>query len=188
MKLYLYTYQYEQIKKEGYKSLALFDKRTNLYKQRLHVYDANAGSTKIKDILAYMEKTFKGRLRSICVITEPAPIKEYKHSYLNYLIHHADILSFDLNRLIKDGLVEAIYCKDNRKTILKDPNFENIYPVQPDEIDKTPYDWDLSGQKKYIKYSPWSTIKHYFLVLKKGYIPPEYITLEVDNSSKRKLF
>ncbi|MDY6407616.1 MAG: hypothetical protein SPL08_02790 [Pseudomonadota bacterium] len=175
MKLYLYTYQYDKIKEEGYKSLSLFDKRTNLYKQRLHIYDNNAGSDKIKDILAYLEKTFHGRLRSICVITEPAPIKEYKHPYLNNLVHHADVLSFDLDQLIKDGIVEAIYCKDNRATILKDPYFENIYPVKPDEIDRMPYDWDLSGTKKYIKFSPWSTIKHYFLVLKDGYVPAKYI-------------
>ena len=185
MKLYLYTYQYDKIKKEGYKSLSLFDKKSDLYKQRLHVYDASAGSNKIKDILAYMEKTFSGRLRSVCVITEQAPIKEYRHPYLNNLIHHADILSFDLDQLIKDGIVENIYCKDNKKTILKNPNFENIYPVKPNEIDLTPYDWDLCGTKKYQKYSPWSTIKHYFLVLKDGYIPAKYITLEVDNSDKR---
>ena len=62
MKLYLYTYQYDKIKKEGYKSLSLFDKRINLYKQRLHVYDNNAGSKKIKDILLYLEKTFISKI------------------------------------------------------------------------------------------------------------------------------
>lgn len=175
MKLYLYTYHYNKIKKEGYKSLYLFNKNSDIYKQRLHVYDSYAGSSKIEDILLYLDKTFPARLRSICVLTEPAPIKEYKHSYLNNLVHTADVLSLDLDELLNDGIVEAIYCKDNRKTILKEPYFENIYPVKPDEIDLTPYDWDLCGKKIYQKYSPWSTIKHYFLVLKDGYIPTKYI-------------
>lgn len=185
MKMYLYTYNYKDIAKEGYKSLSLFDPKSDVFQQRLHVYTNNAGSDKIEDILAYLDKTFKGRLRSICVITQPAPIKEYKHSFLNRLVHQADLISFNLDELIKDDLIEAIYCKDNRQTILTNPNLENIYPVRVDEIDTTPYDWDLCGTEAYIKYSPWSSIKHYFLVLKKGYIPTKYISLEIDNSKNR---
>ena len=173
------------IKKEGYKSLALFDPSSDVFQQRLQVYNNNAGSDKIEDILAYLDKTFPNRLRSICAITQPAPVKEYKHSFLNRLVHQADLISFDLDKLIQDDLIEAIYCKDNLKTILTNPNFENIYPISVNEIDTTPYNWDLSGDERYIKYSPWSTIKHYFLVLKKGYIPIKYITLEKDNSKNR---
>ena len=84
-------------KKEGYKSLVLFDRNSDIFKQRLHVYDKIVGSSEVKNILAYLEKSFPGRLRSICVITEPAPIKEYKHSYLDYLVHHADVLSFTVH-------------------------------------------------------------------------------------------
>lgn len=175
MKVYLYSYQYNKIKKEGYKSLAVFDKSSDLFQRGLHLYDRCAGSSKAEDILSYLEKTFPGRLRSVCVITEPAPVKEYKHPYLNYLVHHADVLSFDLEQLIKDKIVEAIYCKDNRKTVLKDPNFENIYPVRLDELTENKYNWELCGQKKYIQHSPWSTIPHYFLVLTKGYIPAKYV-------------
>lgn len=43
----------------------------------------------------------------------------------------------------------------------------------------------LKDDQTPIPFSPWATIKHYFLVLTKGYIPPEYITLEVDNSKNR---
>ena len=113
MKVYLYTYQREKIKKEGYKSLALFEKNSDFYQKGLHLHDNTAGSHKEEDILAYLESTFTGRLRSVCVLTNPAPIKKYKHPYLDYLVHHADVLSYDLDTLLKDGLVEAIYCKDN---------------------------------------------------------------------------
>lgn len=179
MRVYLYTYAYEKIKKEGYKSLFLFDKESDDYKNALQIHKRSANSENIDDIVAYLEQTFNGRMRSICVVSEKAPIEEYKHPYLNYLVHHADVISFDLNQLINDGIVEAIYCKDLRETILTNPSFENIYKIDDiKDIDLTPYDWHLCGNDEYIKYSPWATIKHYFLVLKNGYIPTKYISLE----------
>lgn len=186
MKVYLYTYAYENIKKEGYKSLAMFDKDNEDTKKRLLVHRSSAKSENTEDIIAYLEQTFKGRLRSICVVTDMAPIEEYKHPYLNNLVRQADVISFDLNKLIEDGIVEAVYCKDLRETILTNPGFENIYKVNNiNDIDLEPNDWHLCGNDEYIKYSPWATIKHYFLVLSKGYIPPECITLEIDNSKTR---
>ena len=87
---------------------------------------------------------------------------------------------------MKDGVVEAVYCKDLRQSVLINPAFENIYKLNGlDEIDTEPYDWRLCGEKEYQKYSPWATIKHYMLVLKDGYVPPRYITLETDNSAAR---
>lgn len=186
MKVYLYTYAYDQIKKDGYKSLAMFYKNNEDIKERLMIHKSSAKSENPDDIIAYLEQTFEGRLRSICVVSEMAPVEEYKHPYLNWLVHHADVLSFDLDKLIADGLVEGVYCKDLRETILVDSSLENIYKIKDiNDIDLTPYDWHLCGGDEYIKYSPWATIKHYFLVLTKGYIPPEYITLELDNSKAR---
>ena len=89
-------------------------------------------------------------------------------------------------QLIKDNIVEAIYCKDLRQTALIDTSFENINKINDiNEIDLSPNDWSLCEQEKYKNISPWATIKHYFLVLTKGYIPSEYIKLEIDNSSLR---
>lgn len=188
MKVYLYTYAYDKIKTEGYKSLSLFDKDGDYYKNALMMHQNSAKSDNPEDILAYLERTFEGRLRSICVITDMAPVQEYKHPYLNWLIHRADVLSFDLNQLIDDGIVEAIYCKDLRETALKDASFENIYKINNiEEIDLIPNDWHLCEDEKYNGLSPWATIKHYFLVLKNGFIPAKYVTLEVDNSTKRKI-
>ena len=186
MKVYLYTYAYDKIKKEGYKSFSMFDKNSEHCKNSLWTHKSSAKSENPDDILKYLENTFDGRLRSVCVITDIAPQEEYKHPYLNNLVHHADVISFDLDELIANGIVEAVYCKDLRETILTNPGFENIYKVNNiNDIDLEPNDWHLCGNDEYIKYSPWATIKHYFLVLSKGYIPPEYITLEIDNSKTR---
>lgn len=168
MKVYLYTYAYENIKKEGYKSLALFDKNDEDIQKRLLVHRSSAKTENPNDIIDYLEETFEGRLRSVCVITDIALQEEYKHPYLNNLVHQADIISFDLNKLITDEIVEAVYCKDLRETILNNPSFENIYKINDiNDIDFSPNDWHLCGNDEYIKYSPWSTIKHYFLVLTK---------------------
>ena len=187
MKVYLYTYAYDKIKKEGYKSLSVFDKDSDYYKNALLIHKNSAKSDNFDDILSYLEKTFEGRLRSVCVITDIAPVQEYQHPYLNWLVHYADVISFDLNQLIKDGIVEAIYCKDLRQTALKDASFENIYKINNvEEVDLTPNDWHLCEEERYKSFSPWATIKHYFLVLKNGFIPTEYATLEIDNSAARK--
>lgn len=179
MKVYLYTYAYEKIKVEGYKSLAMFDKNSEHYKNALLTHRHSAKSDNLEDILAYLESTFNGRLRSICVVTEMAPIEEYAHPYLNYLVHNADVISFDLNQLINDEVVEAIYCKDLRQTALSDASYENIYKIDDiNEIGLERCDWHLCEKEEYSALSPWATIKHYMLVLKKGYIPAEYITLE----------
>lgn len=188
MKVYLYTYAYESIKVEGYKSLAMFDKNSEHCKNAAQTHRHSAKSENLDDILAYLEKTFEGRLRSICVVTEMAPVEDYAHPYLNYLVHHADVISFDLNRLINDGVVEAIYCKDLRQTALSDASYENIYKIENiANISLEPCDWHLCEKAEYKGLSPWVTIKHYMLVLKNGYIPPKYITLEVDNSKKREI-
>lgn len=179
MKVYAYTYEYDKIKSEGYKSLAMFDKNSEHFKGILMTHRHSAGSEDPGKIIAYLERTFPGRLRSVCVLTETAPVREYAHPYLNCLVHNADIVSFDLDRLIKDGLVEAVYCKDIRKTVLTEPYFENIYKVNDlSSLGDEPCDWHLCETEKYKNVSPWATVKHYMLVLTNGYIPSEYVMHE----------
>ena len=84
--------------------------------------------------------------------------------------------------------MEAVYCKDLRQTALNNPSYENIYKIENiEEVGLEPCDWHLCEKEEYKGCSPWATIKHYMLVLTKGYIPSEYITLEVDNSMKREI-
>lgn len=114
---------------------------------------------------------------------EKAPIENYEHPYLDYLVHNAAVISFELDDLLKDDLVEMIYCKDILETAKTDIDFENVYEIKnPAEIDTTPLDW----HKCIPKFgSPYNMLRHYILVLSKGFIPPEYLTLE--NSLFRQL-
>lgn len=171
MRLYCFTFYSEQIKKKGYLSLA-----ANKDPKQAWVYARRAGSDKIEDIKAYLEKQFEGRSRSICVLTEMPKKEEYEHPYLNHIVHHADIVSFELDDLIKDGLVEAVWCKDNHETAKINPDVENIYRLDCfDEIDCSPLPWH---DAKEAYGSPYNMLRHYFLVLTKGYIPREYIKVE----------
>lgn len=170
MRLYCYTYFADKIMKEGYLSAAV---RPN---PCLSIYAAMAGSDDEEEIKKYLEKTFPGRLRSICCLTETAPVEKYEHPYLDCLAHQASIVSFDLDELLANHLVEAIYCKDNSETALTDIEKENICQINDiSEIDTTPLNWHACAERY---GSPYNMLRHYILVLTKGYIPPEYITLE----------
>ncbi len=55
MKVYSYTFCYDKIKEEGYKSLALFDKESETYKNKLWTHRYSAKTDDFDDILVYME-------------------------------------------------------------------------------------------------------------------------------------
>ena len=131
MRLYCYTYHAEKILQEGYLSVA-----ANPNPKQLEMYARKAGSTDFEDIKRYLEQTLPGRTRSISCLTEKAPIEDYEHPYLDYLVHNAAVISFELDDLLKDGLVEMIYCKDNSETAKTDIDFENVYEIKnPVEIE-----------------------------------------------------
>ena len=171
MRLYCYTYHAEKILQEGYLSVA-----ANPNPKQLEMYACKAGSTDFEDIKRYLEQTLPGRTRSISCLTEKAPIEDYEHPYLDYLVHNAAVISFELDDLLKDGLVEMIYCKDNSQTAKTDIDFENVYQINtPAKIDTSPLDWHGCSPRY---GSPYNMLRHYILVLSKGFIPPGYLTLE----------
>ena len=85
MKMYVYTYAYDKIKQEGYKSLAMFDKNSDHCKNILRTHRHSAKSDNYDNIWTYLEQSFEGRLLSICVVTEIAPVENYAHPYFNLL-------------------------------------------------------------------------------------------------------
>lgn len=173
MRLYCYTYFPEAVLKEGYLSAA---NQSN--PKQLIVYKSQAKSEDFGVIKQYLESTFPGRTRSICALTEYAPLAEYEHPYLNYLVHHAAVVSFDVDELEAAGLLEAVYCKDGKEAVKEDITQENIRKLNGvEEIDAAPLDWRCCSEKY---GSPYNVLRHYMLVLTKGYIPPEYIRLEID--------
>lgn len=170
MRLYCYTYHAEKILQEGYLSVA-----ANPNPKQLEMYARKAGSTDFEDIKKYLEKTLPGRTRSISCLTEKAPIEDYEHPYLDYLVHNAAVISFELDDLLKDGLVEMIYCKDNSQTAKADIDFENVFEIKnPAEIDTSPLNWHQCSEAY---GSPYNMLRHYILILSKGFIPPEYLRL-----------
>lgn len=173
LKLYIYLWPdvLEKVLREGYLSASLQENPTVFW-----VYRGYAKSEKKEDIINYLESTFKGRFRSISCLTAPAPVEDYAHPYLDNLVKSAKTIAIDASRMIEDGLIEAIYCKDCSKTSREEMEFENIYKVEGlEEIDFSPLDWHSCD----VKFgSPYNMIRHYMLVLRDGKIPPEYIEVE----------
>lgn len=164
MKLYHYAPKKNSVKTEGLLSISKISRNLKPYIHR-------AGSDKKEDIIKWLDSTFAGRSRAISCLTETIKSKGNDIT-LKKIIDATECYSFELDNLIKDGLVESIWCKNG-----SDPNGcnENIYQIQPHEIDFSPLSWEKVDVKNNLLYA---VIRHYFIVLKEGYIPPQYLKKE----------
>ena len=128
--------------------------------ENLQHYADRAGSTKKEDILAYLESTFKGRSRSISVLTEPIPDNANK-KLLEFRNSCQHVVLPPVEKLINAGIVEEIR-SGNRP-----------YNV----VDKMDYseriDWNRSLSGLLFKNIP-----HYMIVLTSGKIPPSFLSNE----------
>ena len=79
------------------------------------------------------------------------------------------LFSFELNDLIKDGLIESIWCKNGSDA---EGLNEKIYQATPEEIDLLPLTWEKVDNSKGMLYV---VVRHYLIVLKDGVIPSKYI-------------
>lgn len=141
-------------------------------KNDLRKYHDRAGSTERVLILKWLDKTILGRSRSISCLTES--IKwQGNDSMLKEIVENSELFSYDLDELIRDGLVEKIYCKNG-----SDANgaHENFFEVSFNEIDFSPLTWEKCSCEKGLLYA---VVRHYMLVLKDGLIPPCYLHHEV---------
>ena len=174
MKLYHYAPKENTVFKNGLLSVSKLDE-SDLLKKYTHVHRANSQNR--DDIMAWLENTFKGRSRSVSCLTEPIQWQG-NDIVLTKIVNHSILLSFNLEELIKDGLVESVWCKNG-----SDPEGcnERLYQVKPEEIDFSPLPWENVDASKELLYA---VIRHYLIVLKEGYIPSQYITLEKDNPNK----
>lgn len=164
MKLYHYAPKENTIMKDGLLSLAKGRKDLRCYAHR-------AGSDKREDVLAWLEQTFFGRSRSISCLTEP--IKwQGNDEVLKKIVEGCELFSFELDDLIKAGIVEAIWCKNGSAAGGLN---EHFYKVKDEEVDFSPLPWEKVDASKDLLYA---VIRHYLLVLKDGVIPPEYLTKE----------
>jgi hypothetical protein len=128
--------------------------------ENLQHYADRAGSTKKEDILAYLESTFKGRSRSISVLTEPIPDNANK-KLLEFRNSCQHVVLPPVEKLINAGIVEEIR------------SGKRPYNV----VDKMDYseriDWNRS-----ISGLLFKNIPHYMIVLTSGKIPPSFLSNE----------
>lgn len=144
-------------------------------------YALPAKSNKKKDIIAWMEKVFPGRSKAISCLTEPIKWRG-NDSVLKGIVRRSVLVSFELNDLIKAGLVESIWCRDDsahkgRKYVYEDST-QYFYKVPLKNIDVSPLQWEKVNVKNQVM---WGAVRHYMIVLKKGIIPAEYLRLEKNN-------
>ena len=161
LRLYHYAPKKNTIKKDGLLSISMVERDLKPYIHR-------ACSENKDDIIKWMESTFHGRSRAISCLTETIKYKG-NDPVLKKIVDGTELFSFELDDLINDGLVEAIYCKDGSDE--KGCN-EFFYEVKANEIDTSPLSWNKVDVTKGLLYA---VIRHYLIVLKEGFIPAKYI-------------
>ena len=137
----------------------------------LRAYAHRAGSENRDEIMAWLDKTFAGRSRAISCLTEP--IKwQGNDAVLRKIVDRSALFSFELDDLLKAGLIESIWCKNGSDA---GGYNEKFFEVKPEDIDLSPLTWEKVDAAKNLLYA---VVRHYLIVLKDGYIPPQYLTSE----------
>ncbi|MGN0919598.1 MAG: hypothetical protein ACI4OR_02420, partial [Alphaproteobacteria bacterium] len=131
-------------------------------------YEKRFGADEPDKISVCLEKTFLGRSRAISVLTEPVKWQG-NDPMLKEWVDQKELLVIDFDGLIKDGLIESIWCKNGSKA---DGTDEKIFQIEPSQIDFLPLPWHLCSKEKGLFFA---VVRHYFLVMKDGIIPPKYI-------------
>lgn len=165
-KLYHYCPKNNSVAREGiYSVFRAGDEVLGKYYKR-------AGSEIREDVLQWLEKSFSGRSRAVSCLTEKI-VWEGNDPMLKDLVAENSLFSFDLDELICDGLVEAVYCKEG-----SGPNGENesFKKTDPEKMDFSPLPWHLCNKEKGLLFG---VIRHYLIVLNSGFIPSRYLTEEV---------
>lgn len=164
MRLYHYAPIENTVLSDGVLSISCIQKDLRAYAHR-------AGSNNREEILAWLDKTFYGRSRAISCLTEPIKWQN-NDSVLKRIVENSALFSFDLSELVKDNLVEAIWCKNGSAA---GGYNEKFFQVSPEEIDFSPLKWERVDAAKDMLYA---VIRHYLIVMKNGVIPPKYLTRE----------
>lgn len=165
-KLYHYCPRNNSVAREGiYSVFRAGDEVLGKYYKR-------AGSEIREDVLQWLEKSFSGRSRAVSCLTEKI-VWEGNDPMLKDLVAENSLFSFDLDELICDGLVEAVYCKEGSGSNGENESFKK---TDPKKMDFSPLPWHLCNKEKGLLFG---VIRHYLIVLNSGFIPPRYLTEEV---------
>ena len=164
MRLYHYAPKENTVLEQGLLSICKAPRDLRAYAHR-------AGTQNRDEIMAWLDRTFTGRSRAISCLTEP--IKwQGNDAVLKAIVDRSALFSFELDDLIKAGLVESIWCKNGSDA---GGYNEKFFEVKPEEIDLSPLTWEKVDAAKDLLYA---VIRHYLIVFKDGYIPPEYLREE----------
>lgn len=164
LKMYHYAKPNNTIRQDGLLAICRAPKNLNRYANRAH-------SEARDDIIRWLDSTFDGRSRSVSCLTEPIRWQN-NDPMLKEIVDTSELISFDLEQLVKDGIVEAIWCKSGSDA---GGINEKFYPVSLNEISAEPLNWEKCDRAKDLLFA---VIRHYMLVLKDGVIPPQYLTFE----------
>ncbi len=170
MKIYHYVPKGSKVLEEGILSFA---KNPNA---ELGYYKKRANAKTHLEIVNWMEESFKGRSKSVRVLTEPVQWHDESLS-LKEFIQNSDLLSIDILSLEKDGLLEDIYYSPpaDINTVEENYNGDEILIKLEDinDIDLSSIDWSVCNDEKGRRFY---FLPYYLIVLKNGIIPPTYLT------------
>ncbi|MBR1778725.1 MAG: hypothetical protein IJ752_09130 [Alphaproteobacteria bacterium] len=150
--LYSYILKPNDVLINGLKAPVLLDERAQSH------YAVRAGSSKKAEIIAYLETVFPGRSRAVSCLTER--ISDSDSRKLQGFKNLRDCYVFSSDIMQNPEIVEAVW------------RVENGSFKQAEEIDFSPLVWENIRDDDDVFFAK---IRHYMLILKQGYIPPEYI-------------
>lgn len=137
----------------------------------LRPYAHRAGTDDSDRIYEWLDSTFEGRSNSISCLTEKIVWKG-NDRVLKSIVDDCELFSFDLEQLVQDGIVTAIWCKYGSEASGYNEKFEK---VELEEVDCSPLIWEKCDSSKDLLFA---VVRHYLLVLKDGFIPSQYLTKE----------
>jgi len=173
MKMYHYVMKGNNVLEKGLLSLAANPNAD------LRYYYKRSGATTHSDIVKWMENCFAGRSRGIRCFTETIKWHE-RCLHLKKFIANADLFSFDVEDLVRDGLLEAVYVSPSvldvpgldEKTCC-DEVLQHLSSYK--DIDFSPVDWSVCDDETGRRFA---YVRYYSLIIKNGIIPPGYLTKE----------
>ena len=137
LKMYHYAKSENTILKEGLKGIKLSGKN-------LHAYENRAKSKSPDKIYEWLDSTFNGRSNSISCLTEQI-IWQNNDKALKAIVENSELFSFNLEELIRDGIVTEIWCKYGSDASGYNEKFNK---VKLDEIDFSPLTWEKCDSSK----------------------------------------
>lgn len=140
-------------------------------------YEHRAGTEKPEKIYAWLDSTFEGRSNSVSCLTEKI-VWQGNDKVLKSIVDGCELFSFDLEQLVQDGVVTAIWCKYGSDAGGHNEKFEK---VELEDVDCSPLTWEKCDSSKDLLFA---VIRHYMLVLKDGFIPAKYLQKESKTSSE----